>query len=586
MQSLVTCVSDNGDHWMMTARAVLVCGFATGVGTVVMLQNNSGDWVAGDSAGVVLAFLLSGWIAITVGVVMSRRRPESNFGLVLAVAGFAWFIAGWNNPGAGSSVVFTIGLVFYAVGLPLVAHAALSYPGGRLGNRLELGALVVTYGGAVVLLGVGQALVFDPTEQGCGFCPDNLLSVASAPEVVASFNRAGMWIVLSGAVVLALLAGWRLISSTPAARRGKAPVLLPAIAFLGAGAASYGHSLSRGTLANDAFDRLMWQVQAAALALLALGVAFGWVRARRARSAVAELVVDLSESPPQGGLRDSLAGTLGDPGLVVGYPIGDGRHVDARGDPVELATSAGQATTAVLHADETIALLRHRADLLGDPRLVQEVVSAAGLAFQNERLQAVARAQLDEVRTSRTRLVAVSDGERRRLERDLHDGAQQSLIGLMLALRLMWSRIDPDGDLATAVTEAETEMRRAVDELRELASGIHPAVLSDLGLAAAIESLAEGATSRISLVRAPEVRLSPAVETAAYLVVAEAAKVGTVTVNAVRTGGMLVVDIDGIGAPARFVDLQDRVGALDGTLTVEPAPGAGGVRIRAEIPCA
>lgn len=441
----------------------------------------------------------------------------------------------------------------------------------------------MTYGGAVVLLGVGQALVFDAGEQGCSFCPDNLLTVVSAPAVVQSLNRAGMWVVLSGAVVLALLAGWRLISSTPAARRGKAPVLLPAIAFLGAGAASYGHSLARGTLANDAFDRLMWQVQAAALALLALGVAFAWVRARRARSAVAELVVDLSESPPQGGLRDSLAGAFGDPGLAVGYPIGDGRHVDAGGNPVELATSAGQATTAVLHADETIALLRHRADLLGDPRLVEEVVSAAGLAFQNERLQAIARAQLDEVRTSRSRLVAASDRERRRLERDLHDGAQQSLIGLMLALRLMRSRTDPGGTLPATVSAAETELRRAVDELRELASGIHPAVLSDLGLAAAIESLAEGATARIRLVGAPDERLPPAVESAAYLVVAEAAKVGPVTVHAVRTCGILVVDVDAKGWPARLVDLEDRVGALDGTLTIEPNPG--GFRIRAEIPC-
>jgi len=569
---------------MMTARAVLVCGFATGVGTVVLVQNKPGDWVAGDSAGAVLAFLLAGWIAVTVGVVMRRRRPESNFGLVLAAAGFAWFIAAWNNPGAGSSLVFTVGLVFSAAGLPVVAHAGLSYPDGRLGNWLERGALGVTYGGALVLLGVGPALVFDPPRQGCSFCPDNLLAVASEPEWVESLNLAGVGVVLVGAVVLIVLAGWRLIDSRPAARRGQAPVLLPAIAFLGAGAASHAHSLLRGSLANDSFGRSMWLIQAAALALIGLGVAFGWVRARRARSAVAELVVRLSESPPRGGLRDSLASTLGDPGLTVGYPIGEGRHVDARGNPVQPATAAaGQATTAVLRDGEPIAILRHRADLLGDPRLVEEVVSAAGLAFQNERLQAITRAQLDEVRTSRTRLVAASDRERSRLERDLHDGAQQSLIGLMLALRLMRSRIDPEGCFAASVMEAEAELRHCVDELRELASGIHPAVLSDLGLAAAIESLAEAVTARISLVSAPDERLPTAVETAAYLVVAEAAKVGAVTVNAVRDGGLLVVDVDAVSAPARLVDLEDRVAALDGTLTVEPDPE--GVRIRAEIPC-
>ncbi len=583
MLSLVTCAGYYGDHGMMAALAVLVCGFATGVGTLVLVQSNAGDWVAGDSAVAVLAFVLAGWLSITVGVVMTRRRPDSNFGLLLAAAGFAWFLAAWNNPGAGSALVFTVGLVLYAAVLPLAAHAALSYPVGQLGSQLERGVLTVTYVGALVLLGIGSTLVSDPAEEGCSFCPNNLLSVVSAPSVSNALNRAGTWVVLTGAVGLAVLAGWRLINSTPAARRGRAAILLPTIAFLGAGAASYGHSLLRGSLAHDAFDELMWLVQAAALAGIALGVAFGWVRARRARSAIAELVVDLSESPPPGGLRDSLAGTLGDPGLAVGYPIGEGRYVDARGNPVDFATTEGQGTTAVLHSGETIALLRHRADLLGDPRLVEEVVSAAGLAFQNERLQAIARAQLDEVRTSRSRLVAASDGERRRLERDLHDGAQQSLIGLMLALRLMRSRIDPVRNLAATVAEAETELRRAVDELRELASGIHPAVLSDLGLAAAIESLAEGATSRISLMSAPDERLPAAVETAAYLVVAEAAKVGTVTVNAVRTGGMLVVDVDGIGPPARLVDLEDRVGALDGTLTIQPV--SDGVRVRAEIPC-
>ena len=570
---------------MMAALAVLACGFATGVGTSLLVRNNPGDWVAGDWAGAVLAFVLAGWLAIAIGVVARRRRPDSSFGLLLIAAGFTWFIAAWNNPGAGSSLVFTIGLVFYALGLPVVAHAGLSYPEGRLGNWLVRGALLVTYGGALGLLGVGPALLFDPARQGCSFCPDNLLAVANEPEWVEWLNLAGLWVVLGGAVVLVVLAGWRLIDSSPAARRAKAPVVLPVMAYVGAGAASHAYSLARGSLANDSFGRSVWLFQAAALALVGLGVALGWVRARRARSAVAELVVELSESPPQGGLRDALASALDDPGLTVGYPIGEGRHVDARGNPVQLATGAAeQARTAVLRDGQPIAILRHRADLLGDPRLVEEVVSAAGLAFQNENLQANTRAQLDEVRTSRTRLVAASDRERSRLERDLHDGAQQSLIGLMLALRLMRSRLDPEGSLAASVREAEPELRRAVDELRELASGIHPAVLSDLGLAAAIESLAEGVTARVSLVSAPDERLPAAVETAAYLVVAEAAKVGAVTVNAVRTDGLLVVDVDAVSAPARLVDLEDRVAALDGRLMVEPDPG--GVRIRAEIPCA
>ncbi|MDQ4037466.1 MAG: hypothetical protein M3313_03725, partial [Actinomycetota bacterium] len=190
----------------MAALAVLVGGLAIGIGTLVLVRSNPGNWVAGESVGAALVFLLAGWLAIAVGVVMRRRRPDSLFGPLLVAAGFAWFLAAWNNPGAGFSLVFTVGLVLSAVGLPLVAHAALAYPGGRLASRLELGALAVTYGGALVLLGLGPALVFDPAQQGCSICPDNLLSVVSAPEVVEALNRAGRWVVLYGAAVLAILA--------------------------------------------------------------------------------------------------------------------------------------------------------------------------------------------------------------------------------------------------------------------------------------------------------------------------------------------------------------------------------------------
>ena len=136
-----------------------------------------------------------------------------------------------------------------------------------------------------------------------------------------------------------------------------------------------------------------------------------------------------------------------------------------------------------------------------------------------------------------------------------------------------------------ALDEAEAELRRAVDELRELAHGIHPAVLSDEGLAAAFEALAEGAPAPLRIDAVPGERFPPAVETAAYRVVAEAAKAGAARVSATRRDGALVVDVDAEGEPDGLVDLEDRVGALDGRLAVEQAPG-GRVRIRAEIPCA
>ncbi|MDQ3856901.1 MAG: histidine kinase, partial [Actinomycetota bacterium] len=177
--------------------------------------------------------------------------------------------------------------------------------------------------------------------------------------------------------------------------------------------------------------------------------------------------------------------------------------------------------------------------------------------------------------------------ERRRLERDLHDGAQQRLVAMSLALGLLRSRLHSDGDRGRAalLDEAEAELHGAVAELREVAHGIHPAVLTDEGLAAALESLAEQAPAALRLARVPRERFPASVETAAYLVVAEAAKLGPARVTASRRDGYLVVDVETESVPERLGGLEDRIGALDGSLTLVQAPGRG-VMIRAEIPCA
>jgi signal transduction histidine kinase len=233
----------------------------------------------------------------------------------------------------------------------------------------------------------------------------------------------------------------------------------------------------------------------------------------------------------------------------------------------------------------TVALLLHRADLLDNPELIEEVASAVRLALENERLQAEARARLEDLRLSRTRIIEAGDAERRRLERDLHDGAQQRLVGLSLALRLMRSHLGTDdgGDLAVLLDTAESEIRRAIVELRDVAHGIHPAVLTDEGLAAALEALAEEADVRLAAL--PQERFPAAVETAAYILVAEAAKRGAASASVERRDGVLVVEVETEAEPETIVELQDRIGALDGRLRVARAP-SGGVRLHAEIPCA
>ena len=302
------------------------------------------------------------------------------------------------------------------------------------------------------------------------------------------------------------------------------------------------------------------------------------------RSSLARLVVELGEAPPPGRLREGIAETLADPALEIAYPIAEGRYVDARGRPVDLAGGDDRVATPLVREGGTVALLLHRSDLLDNQELIEEVASAARLALENERLQAEARAQVEDLRLSRTRIIEAGDAERRRLERDLHDGAQQHLVGLSLALRLLRSQLGSDGgELAVRLDTAGGEIRRAILELRDIAHGIHPAVLTDEGLAAALEALAEEAEVRLAAL--PHERFPAAVETAAYILVAESAKQGAASASVERRDRVLVVEVETDAEPGTLVELQDRIGALDGRLGVERT-SSGGVKLRAEIPCA
>ena len=571
------------DH--VASREPVVAGGAlvVGLGTLALVQQDPGASLAGESSVGGVALLAGGWLAIAGGLIEWRRRPSSPFGVLLVAGGFVWFVGEWNNPAVGSSAVFTFGLILSGASVPVLAHAGLSYRRGRLGSRIELVAITASYVTTLVV-GVGSALFFDPAAQGCGQCPTNLVSIADDPQLVRSLGRAGVWVEAASALALSLLACWQLARSTLPGRRMTAPILVPLVGYLGAVLAASAHALDRGTLSTDSFDRRFWLAEAAALALLALGVATAWARSRAARSAVAGLVVELGDSPPAGGLRSALAASLGDTELDIAYPIGDNRFVDASGDPVHPERNGG-ATTALVRAGRTIAVLIHRRDLLGDPHLVQEAASAAGLALEHERLQAESRAQLVELRSSRFRLVAAGDAERRKLERDLHDGAQQLLVGLALELQRLSLQLGAEST-ATAATvgDVRAELSLAIDDLREVASGIHPAILEDLGLRAALEALAETVPGGVRVVTAPAERLSPVVETAAYLLVAGAAKTGGASVAAVLRNATLIIEVDAASELPTLVDLQDRVAALDGTLDVHPA-GGGGVCIRAVIPC-
>jgi len=565
--------------------AVLAAGLALGVFSLAVARRGAGNSFGGISAFTGAAELAAGCALLAVGFAAWMRPHQARLGALLVAASLAWFLLEWNNPAAGSAFVFTVGLVLYAAAPPLVAHAMLAYPDGRVGWWPGRLGLALGYAGSLLVLGLLAAAVFDPASE-CAQCPRNLLLVGGGSSgTYGSLNRAGIDLGLIWPLLVIVLAAGDLVRSTPARRRLAAPVVAAGCAYLGLVAADFAHSLRRGYLGNDGLDRRLWLGEAAVLCVLALAVIWAWVRARRTRSALARLTIELAESPPPGGLRDVLADVLHDPSLQLAYPLADGRLADARCREVELTGEV----TPIVRGGQQVALFSHRPGLLAEPALAEEVAATARLALDNERLQAEARSQLEDLSASRARIVQSGDAERRRLVRDLHDGAQQRLVTLSLALRLVRNRLGPgfDRTLAERIDEAEAELRAALADLRELAQGIFPVILAEEGLSAAIEALAETGPASLEITALPGERLGSPVEAAAYFVVSEAvrrAAASTLKVSAARRDGRLVVEVEGDGAPTEITDLQDRVGALNGTVRVTHGPG-GRATIRAEIPC-
>jgi signal transduction histidine kinase len=565
--------------------AVLAAGLALGVFSLAVARRGAGYSFGGSSAFAGAAELAVGYALLAVGLAAGLRPPQAGFGALLVAASFAWFLLEWNNPAAGSAGVFTAGLVLYAAAPPLVAHSMLTYPDGRVGWWPGRLGLALGYTSSILVLGLLAAAVFDPVAQGCTQCPRNLLLADASSSAYASVSRAGMYLGLTWPLLVIMLAAAELARSTPARRRVVAPVLVSGCVYLGFVAADFAHSLRRLFLGNDGLDRRLWLGEVAALAGLSLAVVWAWVRAWRTRSQLARLVIEQAESPAPGGLRDVLASLLRDPSLQLAYPFADGSIADAQCRPVELTGEI----TPIIRGRQQVALLSHRPGLLAEPALAGEVAATVRLALENERLHAETRLQLEKLRASRGRIVQSGDAERRRLVRDLHDGSQQRLVTLSLSLRLARTRLGSglDPKLTRRLDEAEAELRAALADLRELAHGIFPVILAEEGLSAAIEALAEEVPVPLEITALPGERFGSAVEAAAYFVVAETVRqsaASTLRVSARRHNNRVVVEVETDSAPVNISDLQDRAGALDGSVTVTLGPGERAT-IRTEIPC-
>jgi signal transduction histidine kinase len=572
--------------------ALAGAGLVLGVAALALIVANDdldfrGFWAGGGVA--------IGWSFIGVGLFAWRRRPDNRVGMLMVGTGFGWLVAGLGL--SDVDLLFTLGKVLGSVYLAFFLHLLLAFPSGRLQSRLERRIVTAAY----VLTTAGMLPLYlfaDPVQLECEECADNLLLVDSNEDLYnvigGVLNLAGA--VLVGAVLFILVRRWR--RATPGQRRFLVPVYSAGVAvtivLIGVVIVQTSGSVNVETLD---------------VVVLATLIPFGLVpymflatliRARMIESgAVGELIARMGETPRRGALRDEIARALGDPTIdLVFWLPDDGRFVDARGRRVDLPEpGSGRGVTMVEREGARVAAIVH--DSLVIDEELRAIAAAASIALENERLDAELRAKVEELRASRSRMLRVGLEERRRLERDLHDGAQQRLVSMALNMRLARDRLRDDPAAAERLLDgAGAELDSALEELRELARGIHPAVLSDRGLGPALETLAHRAPVPVELNGGADERLPEAIELAAYFVVAEAltnvAKYADAThamVNVERDDGRLVVEVadDGVGGAnpdngSGLRGLADRLAVIEGRLEVESPPG-GGTRIRARIPC-
>jgi signal transduction histidine kinase len=527
------------------------------------------------------------WLAAVL--VARARQPRSPLWKVLLAYVFAGEV--WAFGHVPNELTSALVRIFARVDLAVLAHVLVAFPSGRLQTRFDRWAVGSAY--ALILVGFVITAPFwephwNPAECGA-FCPQNVFLVLPNADFVMLVDRTmrfGSPIV--GALVLyAVWRHWR--GAGPAARRSLLPVML-ALPLTVVAPLSY---IAEALQVDRTF---LGEIYNLSVILIPAALLIGVLRLRLDRGRVASLMVELGRGAPIGGLRDALARALGDPTLQLAFAGSTpGGYIDTAGHPVELpAADTARAAARIERDGEALAVIIHDRTIdEEDPGLVEAVGAAARFAIDTERLTAQVRAQLEDVRASRARIVEAADAERRKVERDLHDGAQQRLVAL--AMRLQLAR-ETSRDGAALIDEATAELEAAIGEVRDLARGIHPPVLAEAGLAAALEGLAERSPVPVR-VDATDARYAPAVEAAAFYVVSEAltnaarhSGATEVRVRVATEGQWLAVTVsdDGRGGadPERgsgLRGLSDRVAAISGRLTVTSPPGIG-TTVRAELP--
>ncbi len=596
----------------VTAFAALSAAAAIGWNNAIAEEGGPFDVIPGIALIDIVHDVGGGLTFAIVGFTVWWRRPRNVTGplMVIIAAALLAPILEW----VPAPPLVTLAQVSWSSSPVLIGALLLLYPTGRVGSRPEIAWLM----GAAVLLLVGtlHALVTPIGQWTCADCRSWF--VLSYDERISN----DLWLVkvqvlaLLAIALLGLLMGRWLRASGPT-RRVMAPLWISGVAFIAVVLVTVVLDTS-GFTANVFSNQAPNFISAlrlraptelrtalpfmatAGLFLIPLALGWGQLRWRWGQVAVSGLAIELSRADGRQPVVESLRRALGDPGLALALWSRPARaYVTPEGVPMRLPEDQGHGITRLNAEDGPLAAIIHDPALADQRRLIDGVAAVAKLAIENERLHAEVKAQLDEVRASRQRIVSAADEERRRVERNLHDGAQQRLVSLAMALRLARAEAaDASPAVADRLAEAEVELRQAIGELRELARGIHPPILTEAGLGPALQSLAEHAPLPVALDAELKDRLPSVVEATAYFVVAEAltnvakhADATAATVRARVSDGLLRIRVadNGHGGadPEQGTGIRgitDRVAALGGSLQISD-PAAGGTVLEAEIPC-
>ena len=417
---------------------------------------------AGHSALAATLMVGAGVVLILAGLVTSFFGSSGRAGDLAVLAGVVWFAPVWVGWHSGPPLVRSVAMLAALFALPLFVHVILTAPSGRLRGAAARALVLSVYleaGLVAVALGLVRDPFFDPK---CwANCTDNVFLLRSLPGLARGIESAHLWFTVLAAIALIIMIARRLLTDSGPARRGLLPFALPAALLAGA-VIAHAVVLQRTSLEDPTHSafQMIFIVECTAVLLLAAGLVWSTVRTRLQRRAVAQITANLGQAPPPGSLQAALAQAVDDPELRIAYWLPDSqRYVDAEGRPVaEPAIRPGRTLTTLVREGRKIAVVSHTAAV---PDLERAMGAAVRLALENERLQAEMLAHLDQLRASRVRIVETGDAERRQLERNLHDGAQQRLLALSYDLRLARAQAQADDDAPTGslLTEVTGERR-------------------------------------------------------------------------------------------------------------------------------